>query len=177
MMISSRNMKGMVFCGYPCIGKTSIGGSSIQMPDGRWQTIIDMETSLLRTDGYERPDNWVQIYVNYVEDLINQGINIFCSTHKAVRDELEKRNILYVNVMPSLNVKDWWLCKLRDRWKKDPSQKNLLAYERAMDYYDKDVGELHEHDRWLEINVEREYDLNEVICSYIRYNKKIWTFN
>lgn len=170
------NIKGLVFCGYPCVGKSSIGGTSIQMPDGGWTPVVDMETSLMRTEDYERPENWVQIYVNYVETLINQGINVFTSTHGAVREELKKRGIEYVNVMPSLNIKDYWLCKLRDRWKKDPSQKNLLAYERAMDYYDVDIKGLQE-ERYVEINVERPYDLNEVICNYIRYNRKIWTFN
>ena len=167
---------GLVFCGYPCVGKTTIGGCSIQMKNGQWHPIVDLETSLMRIDG-NRPDNWVQIYVNYVEDLIAQGINVFCSTHKDVRDELERRNILYVNVMPSLNIKDWWLCKLRDRWKKDASQKNLLAYERAMEYYDKDIKELQEHDKYCEINVERPYLLNSILNYYIRYNKDKWTFN
>lgn len=168
--------KGIVFCGYPCIGKTSIAGQSIQMPDGRFSPIVDMETSLMRTEGWERPDNWVQIYVNYVETLIEQGINVFCSTHRAVRTELKKRGIEYVNVMPSLNIKEWWLIKLRDRWKKDPTQKNLLAYERAMEHYDEDIKGLQE-EAYIEINVERGYDLNEVLCNYIRYNKRIWSFN
>lgn len=168
--------KGIVFCGYPCVGKTSIGGHYIHMPDNRWSPIVDMETSLMRTEGWERPANWVQIYVNYVETLINQGINAFCSTHDVVRAELKKRNIGYVNVMPSLNIKDWWLIKLRDRWKKDPSQKNLLAYERAMEHYDEDIKGLQE-DRYIEINVEGNYDLSDVLCNYIRYNKEKWSFD
>lgn len=169
-------MKGLVFCGYPAIGKSSIGGECIQMPDGRWIPIIDMETSLMRTEGWERPANWVQIYVNYVETMIDQGINVFCSTHGAVREELKKRGIEYVNVMPSLNIKDWWLIRLRDRWKKDPSQKNLLAYERGMEHYDEDIKGL-QYGRYIEINVEHNYDLQEVICNYIRYGKERWAFN
>jgi hypothetical protein len=27
------------------------------------------------------------------------------------------------------------------------------------------------------IGVERKYDLQEVLCNYIRYNQKTWTFN
>lgn len=95
---------GHIFCGYPAIGKTSIGGNSIQMEDGRWVSIVDLETSLMKgNDG--RPSNWVEIYVNYVQDLVMQGINVMCSTHRLVRDELEKRNLIYTNVMPNLNIK------------------------------------------------------------------------
>ena len=124
---------GHIFCGYPAIGKTSIGGNSIQMEDGRWVSIIDLETSLMKgNDG--RPTNWVEIYVNYVQDLVMQGINVMCSTHRLVRDELEKRNLIYINVMPNLNIKEYWLCKLRQRWKDSGLEKDSLAYERAMEH-------------------------------------------
>ncbi len=167
---------GHIFCGYPAIGKTSIGGNSIQMEDGRWVSIIDLETSLMKgNDG--RPTNWVEIYVNYVQDLVMQGINVMCSTHRLVRDELEKRNLIYTNVMPNLNIKEYWLCKLRQRWKDSGLEKDRLAYERAMEYYDKDIKDLIDHDRYCMIGVERKYDLQEVLCNYIRYGKLQWTAN
>ena len=167
---------GYIFCGYPAIGKTSIGGNSIQMEDGRWVSIIDLETSLMKGND-ERPSNWVEIYVNYVQDLVMQGINVMCSTHLLVRDELEKRNLIYTNVMPNLNIKEYWLCKLRQRWKDSGLEKDNLAYERAMQYYDKDIKDLMSHDRYCMIGTERKYDLQEVLCNYIRYNKKTWIFN
>ena len=176
MKTSNKIMKGMIFCGYPGIGKTSIGGDSIQMEDGRWNSIIDLETSLMKGNN-ERPINWVEIYVNYVQDLVMQGINVMCSTHRLVRNELEKRNLIYINVMPNLNIKEYWLCKLHQRLKNSGLEKDSLAYGRAMQCYDKDIKDLMNHDRYCMIGVEREYNLKEVLCNYIRYNQKTWTFN
>ena len=56
-------------------------------------------------------------------------------------------------------------------------EKDRLAYERAMEYYDKDIKDLMDHDRYCMIGIERKYDLQEVLCNYIRYNQKTWTFN
>ena len=65
-------------------------------------------------------------YVNYVQDLANQGFNVMCSTNALVRQELERRNLLHINVMHALNIKDYWLIKLRERWKKSGSDKDFL---------------------------------------------------
>lgn len=168
--------KGKVYCGYPCVGKTSIGGSFVRTCKED-HLIVDMETSLMKSDGFDRPLNWVKIYVNYVEALIDQGVYVFCSTHAKVREELENRGIEYVNVFPSLNIQDYWLCKLRDRWKNDPSNKNLLAYERAMSYYEDDIEELDKHKNKLVINVEYPYDLYEALNSYLLRNQPEYTYN
>lgn len=167
--------KGKVFCCYPATGKTSSAGQVIVDDENR--QVVDLETSLMKTEGWTRPDNWVQIYCNYVEDIINQGIHVFCSTHKDVREELDKRGVEYITVFPSLNIEDWWLCRLRDRWKEDPSPKNLNAYERAMSYYEEDIEDLCSHKKHVEINVERGYDLIEVLSSYVLRNTDSFIYN
>lgn len=170
---------GLIFCGYPGVGKTSIAGSKLFMDNGQWMPVIDLEISLMKTN-CENQDNWQDIYVkyvNYVQDLTNQGFNVMCSIHALVRQELERRNLLYINVMPALNIKDYWLIKLRERWKKSCSDKDFFAYERAMEYYDDDIKELMKNDAYCIIGTECDYELNEVLCNYIRYNKHKYTYN
>lgn len=174
-MKEKSSVKGTVYCGYPGIGKTSIGGQWIfSKEDGYDHPIVDMETSLMRSYTGERPKNWVVIYCNYVEDLINQGVNVMCSTHGDVRKELDNRGIEYVNVFPSLNIKQYWLDRLQQRWKDDPSDKNKAAYDRAMEWYDHDIEDLMSNDNYIAISIERGYDLREVIEGYVLVPEEKW---
>lgn len=173
--MKEKKVKGQVYCGYPGIGKTSIGGQWIfNKEDGYDHPIVDMETSLMRGYSGSRPENWVVIYCNYVEDLINQGVNVMCSTHGAVRKELEYRGIEYVNMFPSLNIKDYWLDRLQQRWKDDPSDKNKAAYDRAMECYVHDISDLMTADKYIAIGIERWYDLREVIEGYVLVPEEKW---
>lgn len=169
--------KGMIFCGYPAIGKSSIAGQSILGPDGEPMPVIDLETTNMRVEGWDRPEQWRQIYVNYAIDLMNQGFAVMCSTHAGVRKELDDRGIEYVNVMPTDNIQNYWLCKLQDRWKKDPSRKNQLAYFRAMEHYLDDVNDMMNNKRYCLINLEGGYDLKHVLDMYICTGKEKWTYN
>lgn len=170
--------KGKIYCGYPCVGKSSITGISIfNKEDKCMHTMVDMETSLMRDCYGDRPDNWVDIYVNYVNDLTEQGINVMCSTHNAVRSELESRGLDYINVFPSLNIKDWWLDRMQDRWEKCPSDKNKAAYDRAMGYYEEDIKDLMQHNKYISIGIERKYDLKDLIEEYEILNVNQWNKN
>lgn len=174
-MKDKSKVKGTVYCGYPGIGKTSIGGQWVfNKEDGYDHPIVDMETSLMRGYSGSRPDDWVVIYCNYVEDLINQGVNVMCSTHNDVRKELESRGIEYVNVFPSLNIKQYWLDRLQQRWIDDPCDKNKAAYDRAMEWYEHDIEDLMNNDRWISIGIENGYDLKEVIEGYVLVPEKKW---
>lgn len=174
-MKEKSSAKGTVYCGYPGIGKTSIGGQWIfNKEDGYDHPIVDMETSLMKSYSGSRPDNWVVIYCNYVEDLINQGVNVMCSTHSDVRKELKSRGIEYVNVFPSLNIKQYWLDRLQQRWKDDPIDKNKAAYDRAMEWYEHDIEDLMRNDKYIAIGIERGYDLKEVIEGYVLVPEEKW---
>lgn len=164
---SEGNCLGKVYCGYPGVGKSSIGGQWIfNKEDGHDHPIIDMETSLMRSYSGRRPENWVEIYCNYVEGFINQGVNVMCSTHGLVRKELEQRGIEYVNVFPALNIKQFWLDRLQQRWKDEPTDKNKAAYDRAIEWYEHDIKDLMENEKYIAIGIERWYDLKEIIDEY-----------
>lgn len=169
------NLKGKVFCGYPGVGKSSIAGQYVFCKDdGYDHPIIDLETSNMRGYCGSRPENWVVIYCNYVEDLVNQGYYVMTSTHKDVRKELEYRGIEYVNVFPSLNIKQWWLDRLQQRWIDEPSDKNKAAYDRAMEWYEHDIEDLMYNDRWISIGIERRYDMRGLMDEYEIQTEKKW---
>ena len=169
--------KGMIVCGYPGIGKSSIAGQYILNKDELPMYVIDLESTNMKVEGWTRPDHWYKIYVNYAIDLMNQGYCVMCSTHSNIRKELEDRGVEYVNVMPTENVQDYWLCRLRDRWKKDPIEKNELAYNRAMEYYKEDILNLKTHNKYCQINIEEGYDLRHILDMYIMIRKDKWVYN
>ena len=167
--------RGKVYCGYPGVGKSSIAGEWIfDKNDGYDHTIIDLESSLMRSYTGQKPDNWAEIYVRYVEDLINQGVNVMCSTHPEVRAELECRGIEYINIFPALAIKYWWVDRLQARWKNDPSDKNKAAYDRAVNWYEHDINDLMTNDKYISIGIERFYDLRDIIEEYEIHDCDKW---
>ena len=85
----------MIYVGYQGIGKSSISGKN---------NCIDLESGNFWVDG-KRIDDWYKIYVNIAEHLSNQGYKVFMSSHKVVREELNKRKIEFKVIMPSIFLK------------------------------------------------------------------------
>ena len=100
----------MIFVGYQGIGKSTLAGKN---------NYIDLESGnfwVTDSDGITyRPSEWIAIYVNMAQHLSNQGYNVMMSSHKALRDELNRRNIKYYTVYPSHELKDVWIAKLQER--------------------------------------------------------------
>ena len=144
----------MIIVGYPGIGKTSLAN---------WHNdYLDVDSSRLIFDGV-RPNNWAFCYVKMAEDLSKQYYKVFVSSHKEVRDNLKDIRDDIIVVCPSLDLKEEWIEKLKDRWIEDPSHKNFKAWKRADDRYDKDITDLM-NEPWPIIEIkDMHYELDELI--------------
>ena len=119
----------MIICGYPGIGKSSIVR--------HYQGVIDLESS-----NFKIVNDWYKVYVNVAEDLDNQNYIVFLSTHKAVRDELDKRKLNYFIIYPSLDLENEWKERLLKRYTETPIPKNFRAFDRANCHFKEDITEL-----------------------------------
>lgn len=130
-------MRGLIICGYPGVGKTSIAGR---------QNCIDLESSLFSydVDGDPLdPNIWVSRYCAVAIDLAMQGYTVLTSTHARVIDGFEnsddQQKIPKVIFCPRLNMKEAWTQRLKDRYQRNPSEKNWRAYEHVLKHFDKIV--------------------------------------
>ena len=124
----------MVIVGYQGIGKSTLAQNTIGY--------IDLESSNFWVDG-QRSGDWYIVYCNIAEHLSKQGYDVFVSSHEVVRRELAKRDGLRrMIVCPSVELKDYWIEKLRLRFEEDKSDKNYKAYMNALDRYEENIKEL-----------------------------------
>ena len=144
----------MIIVGYPGIGKTSLAN---------WHNdYLDVDSSRLIFDGV-RPNNWALCYVKMAEDLSKQYYKVLVSSHKEVRDNLKDIRDDIIVVCPSLDLKEEWIEKLKDRWIEDPSHKNFKAWKRAEEHYDEDITDLM-NEPWRVIEIkDMHYELDELI--------------
>ena len=123
----------MIIAGYQGIGK-----STLSQKNNRF---IDLESSSFWKDG-TRLEDWYYYYVNVAQHLDQSNKYIFVSSHDIVREEFNLRNIDYKVIFPSLELKEQWIDRLIQRYKKDPSIKNKNALNFANKYYDESIENL-----------------------------------
>lgn len=133
-------MKGLIICGYPGVGKSSVAG---------WKNCVDLESSYFSHDdmGYSLDSNaWVPRYCEVAMDLARQGFTVLCSTHTDVINYFENLSLSLpeqvgriVIFYPRLWMKGRWIEKLKKRYQDNPSEKNRRAYEHALRYFDNDL--------------------------------------
>ena len=121
--------KGLIICGYPGIGKSSIAG---------WNNCIDLESSYFSHDKQGReisPMDWQSIYCKLAMDLACQGYTVMVSTHEGVRVEFKKlkihrryKDIQIVIFCPRLGMKEEWAIRLVNRYIKTNNEKDLRAF-------------------------------------------------
>jgi len=92
-----------VIAGFPGIGKSDF------VKHNKKLKIKDSDSS--EWDKDEFPEN----YLNYIENIIEYGYTILCSTHEDVRNGLEERDIDYILVYPEENLKDEYIQRYIDR--------------------------------------------------------------
>ena len=100
----------MIVIGYQGIGKSTLVKER--------NSYIDFESSNFKING-ERPDGWEQMYCEAALDLSRQGHVVFTASHKCIRDYLKEHrgSEVVLIVAPSVDLKDQWLEKLRNRYK------------------------------------------------------------
>lgn len=123
----------MIVIGYQGIGKSTLAG--------RNNRFIDLESGNFWVDG-KRADDWYKPYCQIAEHLSQQGYIVFTSSHEVVRKQLEYSNETVVIVYPSVELKDKWIDKLKDRFFRTNSEKDYKALMNAEDRYEDNIKEL-----------------------------------
>ena len=142
----------MIYVGYQGIGKSSISGKN---------NCIDLESGNFWVNG-ERINDWYKIYVNIAEHLSNQGYKVFMSSHKVVREELNKRKIEFKVIMPSIFLKEQWIKRLQQRYDKSQLEKDYKALMNAKECYEENIEDLLQENHIIQIQ-DINYDLNDLI--------------
>lgn len=138
----------MVLLGYPGIGKTTLAKKC---------PIIDLDSSR-----FFGKSNWVEKYCAFIKGFNEEGINVFASCHKKVREELKRMGIDYVVVIPSMALRDQWVGKLAKRYFTSEEDADFRAWHRATIDFEADIEDLMEEDKKLVIEA-MDYDLEEML--------------
>ena len=125
----------MIVIGYQGIGKSTLVKYS--------NSYIDFESSNFKING-KRPDGWEQMYCEAALDLSRQGHVVFTASHKCIRDYLKyhQGSEVVLIVSPSVDLKDQWLEKLRNRYKETCLEKDKLALLNAEDCFFENIKEM-----------------------------------
>ena len=137
--------QGIIICGFPGIGKSSIAG---------WNNCIDLESSNFSRieNGYISSGpvrvsfDWASLYCELAVQLASQGYTVLTSTHSKVIDIFTacENNGMWTDTVvgavifcPHVHWKDEWIERLKKRYDKDPSGKNARALYFASYQWDK----------------------------------------
>jgi hypothetical protein len=145
----------MIIVGYQGIGKSSNSDFTTSM--------IDLESGNFWVDG-KRNDDWYKVYVNIAEHLSNQGYNVCMSSHKVVREELNRRGVPFVVICPSLEMKEIWIDKLKNRYGQSNKDKDFKAWKNAEQCYDENIKDLMSEKICYTIDSDR-YNLRSIIAN------------
>jgi len=145
-----------VLIGYQGIGKSSIAS--------KYSDFVDFESGNFWVDG-RRADDWYKPYAQCVLDLSSQGLNVFTASHKPYREYIyeinskrEKPEPIYI-IHPSIELKDFWIGKLQDRYNRSGLDKDYRALMNAKDRYVDNIRELLDDPIPSVVIKDRNYDL------------------
>ena len=130
--------KGLIICGYPGVGKSSIAG---------WNNCIDLESSWFSNDKDGNriyPDeDWVWDYCTLAINLASQGYTILLSTHQAVINQLrdwkwllDREKVKVVIFVPRSDMKKAWVLRLVNRFLDSDLDIDLRAFVGGIQYWD-----------------------------------------
>ena len=159
----------MIVIGYQGIGKSTLAG--------RNNRFIDLESSNFWVDG-KRADDWYKPYCQIAEHLSQQGYIVFTSSHEAVRKQLAYSNEEVVVVYPSVELKEEWIDKLKDRYFRTNLEKDYKALMNAEDRYEENIKELQEycnnHHVYSLALTKMDYDLEAALIHLKNEIEKFW---
>ena len=159
----------MIIFGYQGIGKSSLANS----PTGA--LYIDLESSLFRTPMHpERSEDWFQAYGNIVCDLDKQGKFVFSACHQQIRDyiasEKDLKGVVAAICYPSLELREEWLYRLRQRWMDTQLPKDKAALDFAEASYSSSIKALDKDTDYDHIILNNmNYNLMNILISYYNY--------
>ena len=150
----------MIIIGYQGIGK-----STLCKTYGKTMRYIDLESGLMKDpmNDNKRWDNWANIYCNIALSLSGQGYRVFVSSHKAVQDILAESKDEVIAVYPSKRIKDEWIKKLLERYKKTGLKKDEFAWLDAKASFDSEIDTL-ENSPFIKATIfSMSYDLKTIV--------------
>ena len=150
----------MIYVGYQGIGKSTLCNNVLNC--------IDLESGNFFVDG-KRCDDWYKVYANIANHLSLQGKNVFVSSHKVLREHLVKESIPFVVIYPSIELKDKWVEKLKQRYELTKKDKDLRALLNAQEKYDENIDDLSQEKSRI-IITSMDYSLYQAIRCY----ENIW---
>ena len=132
----------MIIIGYQGIDKSTY---CIKMMDA-----IDLDdSSCFRDFSGNRPDKWCETYVKTAIYLNGQGYDVFISSNKEVRQALLAchccsyyRGFKYCAIVPSINLKDAWIRRLRNLYNNSNSTNNLEALNNARFNFEESIKDI-----------------------------------
>ena len=125
----------MIIVGYQCIGKSTLSNMCLKY--------IDLESGSFWHDG-KRPDDWYIYYCQIAEHLSKQGYNVFVSSHEPVRKFLKNSSERVIAIAPSIELKDQWIEKLKNRYEASKLDKDCdTVFIRSMTYDIESLIEAH----------------------------------
>lgn len=151
-------MKGMIICGYPGVGKSSVAG---------WHNCIDLESSNFSHCPFVLDDTnylWEEHYVKVAADLAKQGYTVLLSTHPDVLEEVKKiEKIPVVIFCPRLSMKEQWNERLKNRYEQTRNPKDKRAWDGAMKNWERNIEHLFDYGLPVVQPAAIDYDLKNYI--------------
>ena len=149
----------MIIIGFQGIGKSTLARLA--------SNVIDLESGCFWNRNYRHTD-WYVYYCQIALDLSAQGNVVFTSSHQDVRYQfyrMEPHDDIAV-CYPSLELKEFWIEKLQNRYERTKLLKDEKAWARASLCYEADITELmaSPFDK-IEID-SMFYDLHQLIRDY-----------
>lgn len=169
--------KGLIICGYPGIGKSSIAG---------WNNCIDLESSYFsfRNGAPQKFSEWVPQYCDLADHLMWQGYTVLISTHeKVIEYFLKKRNEVswypVIIVCPEFKLRGDWLRRLSHRLNKyDPFySKNERALVYVYNNFMEDIVYLNNCGLPIYTITSIDYLLQEVVDTINKYKERSPSFD
>lgn len=105
-----KNKKAKVIAGFPGVGKSFIFNNKSKY------VVLDSDSSKYSwiSEGVRNPD-FPNNYIKHIEESISKADYIFVSSHDVVREALKDNHISYTIVYPSIELKDEYLQRYKDR--------------------------------------------------------------
>lgn len=141
------------------IGYQGIGKSTICKDNPRY---IDFESSALKMFG-RRPPNWEMPYCQMAIWLSKQGYVVFTSSHKEVRKLLTGSDEYCIAIVPSLELEEAWIEKLKTRYEESLSPKDEAAFLNAQERYKENITEIMDDVEDTVVIDRIDYDLNRIV--------------
>lgn len=148
----------MIILGYPGIGKTTLANTKRCM-----LPVVDLESSCFYDSYGKRPENWWEYYCKVGEYLSRQHYVVLMGMQSEVRDRLRGSKEEVYLIFPSLDLKKAWIDRLRKRFDANPSPSALLALNRAVEKFDRDILELMNDSLHKFVISSMDYNLGRVI--------------